>query len=146
MRIRPIVEGDAARWLRLRSELWPGADAEHATNIRRYFKGTLREPFEVLVADDDGDLVGFVELSIRAYAEGCDTDHVGYLEGWYVTPDRRGRGVGRSLIEAVETWAREQGCTELGSDAELENVASDKAHRACGFAETGQIRCYRKIL
>ena len=146
MRIRPIVEQDAADWLRLRCELWSGADSEHATNVQRYFEGTLREPCAVLVADDGGNLAGFVELSIRAHAEGCDTDHVGYVEGWYVTPDSRGRGVGRALIEATETWSREQGCTELASDAELNDLASDTAHKACGFSETGQIRCYRKVL
>ena len=57
-----------------------------------------------------------------------------------------GRGVGRALIAAAEDWARGEGCEELASDAELTNSSSDRAHRACGFEETGQIRCYRKAL
>ncbi len=146
MRIRPIVQEDSKNWVRMRCELWPGVDAEHTRNVRRYFEGTLREPCAVLIAEDDSEIAGFAELSIRAYAEGCDTEHVGYVEGWYVVPDARGRGVGRALIEASEAWAREQGCTELASDAELDNIASDRAHKACGFTETGQIRCYRKML
>ena len=146
MRIRPVDEDDAPNWLRLRCGLWPGDETEHALNIRRFFDGTLREPTRVLVADDAGDLVGFVELSIRAYAEGCHSDHVGYVEGWYVASAARGRGVGRALIAAAEDWARGEGCEELASDAELTNSSSDCAHKACGFKETGQIRCYRKAL
>lgn len=55
-------------------------------------------PEAVLVATEDGDpaqgLVGLAELSRRAYAEGCETSPVGFLEGWYVVPERRRQGVG----------------------------------------------------
>ncbi len=101
----------------------------------------------VLFAEDgEARPTGFVELSLRAYAEGCQSDNVAYVEGWYVVPEARGRGVGRALIEAAEGWARRQGCTELGSDAQLDNAASAAAHRALGFSEVGQIRCFRKPL
>ena len=86
------------------------------------------------------------ELSVRRYAEGCTTNRVGYLEGWYVTPGFRGRGVGRMLVAAAEAWAREQGCTEFASDTELENEDSFRAHEACGFESVAVIRCFRKIL
>ncbi len=100
----------------------------------------------LFVEDGHGRPIGFVELSLRAYAEGCQSDNVAYVEGWYVTPEARGRGVGRALIEAAEDWARGQGCTELASDAELGNAASAAAHEALGFSEVGQIRCFRKVL
>ncbi len=101
----------------------------------------------VLFADDDeARPIGVVELSLRAYAEGCQSDNVAYVEGWYVVPEVRGRGVGRALIEAAEGWARRQGCTELGSDTQLDNATSAAAHRALGFSEVGQIRCFRKPL
>jgi aminoglycoside 6'-N-acetyltransferase I len=101
----------------------------------------------VLIAfDAQGDVLGFIELSIRAYAEGCVTDHVAFVEGWYVVPDTRGRGVGAALMNAAENWARAQGCTELGSDVEAENLGSAAAHRALGFVETGVIRCFKKSL
>jgi aminoglycoside 6'-N-acetyltransferase I len=90
--------------------------------------------------------MGFAELSIRAYAEGCRTDRVTYLEGWYVAPDVRNRGVGGALIAAAEAWARSQGCVELASDVELTNEASAAAHRALGFVEVGRVRCFRKDL
>jgi aminoglycoside 6'-N-acetyltransferase I len=131
----------------MRQALWPSAPGEHAGEIDRYFAGNLREPVEVLIAfDAQGDVLGFIELSIRAYAEGCVTDHVAFVEGWYVVPDARGRGIGAALMNAAENWARAQGCTELGSDAEAENIGSAAAHRALGFEETGVIRCFKKTL
>src|SRR4051794_2687748 len=105
-------------------------------------------PEAVLVAADDGDgsLLGFAELSRRACAEGCETSPVGFLEGWYVAPESRGRGVGRALVRAAEQWARDLGCREFASDTTVDNTASAAAHAALGFEEVEQIRCFRKSL
>jgi aminoglycoside 6'-N-acetyltransferase I len=104
-------------------------------------------PLEVLLAFDSDDVaIGFAELSIRAYAEGCETENVAYLEGWYVKPDWQRRGVGRALVAAAESWARSRGCTEFASDALLDNLASKAAHESLGFVEIEQIRCFMKRL
>ncbi len=148
MNVRPVGPGDAAAWLRLRHALWPdGSKAEHAQDIAAFLDGRTAEPLAVLVAEDgDRGPVGFVELSIRPYAEGCRTNRVAYLEGWYVVPEARKQGVGRALVAAAEQWARAQECTEFGSDAALANEVSAAAHKALGFLEVGRIRCFRKEL
>jgi aminoglycoside 6'-N-acetyltransferase I len=131
----------------MRGALWPSPSREHAGEIARYFLGNVREPLEVLIAvDEQGTAIGLIELSIRAHAEGCDTDRVAFVEGWYVDPNARGKGVGAALICAAEAWARSRGCTELGSNAEVENISSAEAHRAVGFVETGVVRCFKKSL
>lgn len=132
----------------MRCAPWPEhATAWHADEIEQFFAGRLNMPLQVLVAVDAADdLVGFAELSIRAYAEDCFTDRVAYLEGWYVVPGMRRHGVGRALIAAAEEWARGQGCTEFASDALLDNDISARAHQALGFEETVRIRCFRKAL
>src|SRR4029078_10839422 len=86
----------------------------------------------------------FAELSIRSHAEDCITDRVAYLEGWYVEPSARRTGVCRALVGAAEEWARRQGCSEFGSCALIDNEVSARAHRALGFAQTAEIRCFRK--
>src|SRR5688572_3455036 len=145
--VRPAVPSDRDAWIRMRTDLWPEIPVDHPAEVDRYFAGALREPIEVLIAADAyGTAVGFAELNIRNYAEDCETDRVGYLEGWYVVPEARRRSIGRALVAAAEEWARSQGCTEFASDALIDNDVSAAAHLALGFEETVQIRCFKKKL
>ena len=89
-----------------------------------------------LVVDrGDGRLAGYIELGARAYAEGCDSSPVAYIEAWYVDEDARQSGWGRELVAAAEAWARGAGFTELASGALLDNERSIAAHKALGFRE-----------
>ena len=129
----------------MRAALWPDQDAsELAADCDLYLRGEDRLLVEVLVAESEGRLVGMIELSIRPYAEGCLTNHVAYVEAWFVEPEWRDHGIGRALIRAAEDWGSSQGCTELGSDADLGNEDSIAAHQALGFAEGGRIICFHK--
>lgn len=148
IRVRHVRPEDKEAWVRLRVALWPDhSAAEHSVEADRFFSGASKEPLAVLVAAGTGaGLVGFAEISIRAYAEGCVTDRVGYLEGWFVAADARRRGTGRALVRAAELWARSQGCVEFASDAEADIEESARAHRALGFDDVGLVRCFRKDL
>ena len=146
--IRAADRDDAAAWLAMRRDLWPdGTDDEHRREVEVYFQEgapTIETVF--LAVDPDDAPIGFAELSLRPYAEGCTTSPVAYLEGWYVTPGARQIGVGAALVAAAEEWGRSQGCSEFASDAEVDNEVSARAHVALGFQETGVIRCFRKAL
>src|SRR5437667_6595225 len=80
------------------------------------------------------------------HADGCDTSPVGYVEGWYVDADVRRHGDGRRLIRTAERWARERGCTEMGSDCLLENEVSLRAHLAIGYEERERLIHFRRWL
>ena len=95
---------------------------------------------------EGGGLGGFVSYSLRPWAEGCDSTPVPYIEGWWVAPDLRRPGVGRALFAAVEDWCRAHGYTELGSDVEVENDVSQRAHAALGFEPTLRLQFFRKRL
>ena len=154
IQVRHLEPRDAAHWIALRAVLWPeDAHASHAAEVDRFLaeprRGPGTMPEAVLVAETASAtpaLVGFAEVSRRAYAEGCETSPVGFLEGWYVVPERRRQGVGRALVAAAEAWARGVGCREFASDAVAENTVSAAAHRALGFEEVVVIRCFRKDL
>jgi len=146
--IRAVRPQDRNDWVRLRHALWPdGTLEEHGRDVERFLAGDRHEPAEVLVAFDDRDrAIGFAELSIRNIVDSCSTDRVGYLEGWYVVPEARRQGIGAALVAAAERWAKGQGCREFASDAALDNEASQQAHLALGFIETGRGVNFRKDL
>jgi aminoglycoside 6'-N-acetyltransferase I len=146
MKIRPVEKKDEADWLRMRIAIYGDEETVLAAEIQRFFAGHSHEPQAVLVAEEDGLLVGLAELSVHLYAEGCTSDHVGFLEGWYVEPASRRRGIGRALLTASEAWALSQGCRELATDTRLENADVVKTYEACGYEEVGQLRCFRKTL
>jgi aminoglycoside 6'-N-acetyltransferase I len=145
--VRPVQPADRAAWLRMRQALWPDEPDSHQADIDQYFSGSAVMLAMVLVAcNAEGELVGFAELSLRPYAEGCASSPVLFLEGWYVEPDWRRRGIGALLIQEAEAWGRSQGCTEFASDALIDNKISHCAHRAMGFEEVERIVCFKKNL
>ena len=131
-------------WLSLRSKLWPGLDAEHL----RYMGDALARGHCVRLAiAATGAAIGFVEASKRVdYVNGTSTSPVAFLEGLYVEPASRRKGVARALIAEVLRWAQAEGCSELASDSPLENVAAHAAHRARGFEEMERVVYFRRAV
>jgi aminoglycoside 6'-N-acetyltransferase I len=145
VRIRAAEPADRAEWARMRVALWPDADPQELVDELGAF---LADPDQVaFVAERPrGRLCGLVEASVRAFAEGVDERPCAFVEGWWVDADVRRTGLGRALIEAVESWARDRGFTELGSNVELHNTRSQQAHLALGFEERERVVYYRKRL
>jgi len=145
MEVRPLDRTDIAAWVDLCAALRPDQpraelESEGLAAI------AAQSPGVVLVADDGGRLAGFIEISLRSYAEGCAGSPVPYVEGWYVRDDARRRGIGGALMRAVEAWCRERGYDELGSDANAGNRLSRVAHGALGFGEVETLVVFRKSL
>ncbi len=147
MRIRPVEPRDCDAWTALRCALWPEEDAGDLRNeARAILRGDDPWRQSMLVCADGDGLIGMIELSERAYAEGCETSPVAFVEGWFVTPARRGQGVGRALMTAAEDWARARGHREMASDTQLWNAASQAAHARLGFEEVERVVAFRKTL
>src|SRR5215218_6326359 len=147
MLTRPVAASDANDWERMRQRLWPAAPGDHASDIAAFFDGDRRDPAEVFVAADEaGRTLGFAEVSIRSHAEGCESGRIASLAAWSVEEASRRRGVGAALLGAVERWGHSQGCTELASDADIDNARSAAAHVALGFTEVSRVICFRKPL
>jgi aminoglycoside 6'-N-acetyltransferase I len=138
---------DQPGWLDFRLALWPDADAD---DHRGYMAISLAQPerfLQLMVYDDQHRPVGFIEGSIRGdYVNGTETSPVGFVEGVYVAPEWRRKGVARQLYAAIGDWARARGCRELASDALIDNKTSQRAHRALGFRETERVVYFTKEL
>lgn len=145
-KIRELREKDISEWLRLRKLLWDGvSEAEHKSEMLDIYEHS--ETQLVLVAEvGENRLIGFLEASIRPFVEDCHSDHVGYLEGWFVETEFRKHGIGRKLVAEAENWARKNGATEMASDAEVGNEMSLRAHVRLGYQETSRLVHLRKDL
>ena len=134
-------------WLDLRLALWTDATADEH---RGYMAIALAQPerfLQLMMYDGNRQPVGFIEGSIRMdYVNGTESSPVGFVEGVFVVPAWRRRGVARQLYAAIADWARARGCRELASDALIDNEASQRAHRALGFRETERVVYFTKEL
>jgi aminoglycoside 6'-N-acetyltransferase I len=147
MAVRLIGPSDLGAWCRMRRALWPdAAPRDLRREAEAYFEraGPLQAVF--VAETPSGEASGILELSLRSVAEGCRTTPVPYVEGWYVVPEVRRRGVGRALMAAAEQWARDRGHSEIASDALIDNLVGERAHLALGFAEVERAIHFRKDL
>lgn len=132
MIIRSPQSEDRDAWLAMRAALWPDCPYDdHRKEILEFGDSSTSAAFIAL--DSDGFPCGFVETSLRPYADGCSSSPVGFIEGIYVRENARGQEVGRALAAAAQDWASSSGCTEMASDCLHDNEDSIRFHRALGF-------------
>jgi len=137
--LRRAGAGDAQAIAGLMAQLgYPLAGAEVERRLAR-----ISGSRTVLVAEVGSAIVGFVSASadetLIGGLEGC-------IESLIVDEAVRSRGYGPSLLEAVEQWARERGCTGL---IVRSNVIRTRAHGFYdrhGFATIKDQRFFRKRL
>jgi aminoglycoside 6'-N-acetyltransferase I len=146
--IRSFRHDEAQKWADLRARLWPSADpVQLVTETQAFLNGdTLPTVTVAFFAEENHTPLGFIELSVRPFSDGCDSMPVPHVEAWYVEEFARGRGIGRALVAAGEAWARERGFVELASDTEPWNAVSLAAHERCGFQEVELLVKFRKAL
>jgi aminoglycoside 6'-N-acetyltransferase I len=145
-KIRAVEENDFSEWLRLRKILWDeNAESEHIREMAGILEH-MDTQFVLIAETPEGRIAGFLEVSIRPFVEDCHTDHVGYLEGWFVDPEFRRNGIGRELVREAEDWARRHGCTEMASDTEVGNEPSLTTHQAFGYEISSKLIHLRKDL
>lgn len=60
------------------------------------------------------------------------------LISMWVSPDARGQGIGRQLVEATKDWARADGALSLQLEVTNTNLGATRLYERCGFKATGQ--------
>src|SRR5512133_3944272 len=140
--IRPIAPHDFAAW----KPLWDGYNAfygregatalpDAVTQVTWHRFLDPEEPMFACVAEQGGTLVGLVHFLYHrstTRAEGTC-----YLQGLFTSPDARGKGVGRALIERVCEEARLAGVKRVYWQTHESNAAGrllyDKVAKHAGF-------------
>lgn len=100
--------------------------------VREAVGADARERRAVFVAEDGGEVVGFVTTSTRRHFAGDLDAYVGEL---VVDRPAEGRGIGRMLMTAAEDWARRQGLAYISLDTGAANAHARAFYRALGYEE-----------
>lgn len=92
---------------------------------------------QVLVADVDGNIAGHVMILNRVQSDDLDDGNLefGLIADLLVRKEYRGTGLGRELMAAAETFAKENDVRWLRISVMAQNAAARKLYASTGFSE-----------
>ena len=139
--VRRAVAADAERLAALSGEL--GYPVVRDVLAGRLDRLVASDGEFVLVAELAGEVVGWVHGSEQLFLE---SDSRCELLGLVVDAHRRGLGVGRCLVGAVETWAAARGLTQMAVRSNVTRSESHPFYERLGYARVKTQHAYRKRL
>jgi ribosomal protein S18 acetylase RimI-like enzyme len=127
--VRAHHDFDAKRFIPATSETEAGYS---------WFLGTqLEKPnVAVLVADDDGEVVGYSYAGVEGRDYMSLRGPAGILYDVVVDPSRRNHGVGRQLVEAALGFLKNHGSTQVVLSTATHNDAAQHLFESVGFRRT----------
>jgi len=142
MIVRTARRGDAGAVAALSAQL--GYDEAEDEIGKRIEEIRAQETGEVYVAVVPPDIVvGWIQVSALLLVELPPLAEVG---GIVVDSRYRRIGVGRSLMEAAEQWARQNGMSALRLRSNVQRDAAHAFYRRLGYAETAASTLFSKVL
>lgn len=101
--------------------------------LRESMRGRLRDwPHWTWVVEQGGRAVGYVHAFPDA-PDAVDSPSPAYLDAMYLSPDARGAGLGRRVIDAVHGILAEQGSTSVRLDYSVANPWSGPFWSRVGY-------------
>ena len=91
-------------------------------------------------------MIGFIEVALRSYSNGCFFQPVPFLEGFYIKQSEQGKKYGKFFINQVEQELIQLGYKKLCSSTDWGNTTSQAVHTAFNFNEVDRIVLYHKTL
>ena len=88
---------------------------------------------ELIVATSGSEIVGSGYAQIRLAKDYNAHERFAYLGFMYVKPEFRGRGVNGLVLEALTSWIRSQGISEIRLEVYAENETAKRAYEKAGF-------------
>lgn len=88
----------------------------------------MAEKAAAFVAAQDDGFVGVADGYVAEDGRGAE------VGGMWVSPERRGSGIGQALLVAVCEWARGRGAAEVGLWVREANAPAIRLYAGAGFA------------
>ncbi|WP_199715029.1 GNAT family N-acetyltransferase [Acutalibacter sp. 1XD8-33] len=127
--IRDAVPGDAPALTRLNAVAM-GYDYPEDRTRRKLEKLLESGRDKILVAEREGQVVGYLHL---VDYDVLYADHMKNIMGIAVDPGCRRQGIGRALLEAGETWAKEQDADGIRLVSGESRKGAHAFYRALGY-------------
>jgi len=144
--LRPATAEDVPRLRELMSENYAEAGYPFdPVSARECFAAIVRDPSlgRAWLVEVEGEEAGYAVLTLGYSLEYRGRD--AFVDDLYLAPAQRGRGLGRSALEAVEAAARELGVRALHLEVERENATAQELYRRRGFRDNDR-RLLTKML
>jgi GNAT superfamily N-acetyltransferase len=127
--LRLVRRDDAARLAVLLTQLgYPTEEPEVVARLTYWFD----DPASVLIGTDvDGELAGVVALHVTPLLEV--TGKLARIVALVVDERYRGKGFGRSLVEAAEDRAEELGCLRMEVTSSRRRDDAHRLYRSLGY-------------
>jgi ribosomal protein S18 acetylase RimI-like enzyme len=146
MEIRTLTADDASEYWRLRLEALQGDPEAFSASAEEHVSLTMDEVRRRLGADGSGMLVigafedGLLVGMAGFYSErGLKSRHKGRIWGVYVTPAKRGEGVGRKVLQtALDRGAATPGIEQILLSVTATQTAAIALYRSLGFESFGR--------
>jgi ribosomal protein S18 acetylase RimI-like enzyme len=90
----------------------------------------------VLVADDNGEMIGYAFAAVEGYDYMALRGPAGVLHDLIVDPGHRGRGVGQLLLDAALLFFRSRGVPRVVLTTAERNEAAQRFFASTGFRRT----------
>ena len=138
MNVRPARAGDFETVASLLAELGRARVTDETREACRaiFEKHVANGEAAHLVAEDDGELIGFCSLHFRERLNFPTPD--AWVPDLIVTERARRRGAGRILLEEVERRARARGCWALTLESGYERSEAHQLYEAFGLTDLGK--------
>lgn len=137
----PQIKGIASVAFQLH-RFWTDRDLEQR-NVEQYYSVEVdsfheeilrgRDSFEIFVADDDGQILGYIVLRMDRHLSGVFECEWGLIASFALKSGFRGKGIGTLLLSKALHWFREKGAVRVDVSTDAENIAAIQCYEKQGF-------------
>jgi ribosomal protein S18 acetylase RimI-like enzyme len=136
MRIRPYAAGDETAVI----ALW------EACRLTRPWNDPRKDIARKLAVQPELFLVGVLGEAIVATAMAGYEGHRGWVNYLAVSPEHRRRGLGKTLMQEVETRLMARGCPKLNVQVRAANAEALQFYRRLGYAQDEAVALGKRLI
>ena len=140
--LRPAILDDTSQLAALSGQLgYPATPQAIADRLRQLLPDQCNMLYVAVLPDKK--IVGWVHACKRTLLM---VDHFVEIEGLVIDQDYRSQQIGKHLLDEVERWARQNGCTSVYVRSNIIREGAHRFYETNGYKRIKTQHAYRKEL